>query len=136
MNRAELQSFLDHPYNAIVAINRPGNAPHLTPVWFTWDGEAFRFSTSRDRAKYLNIRRDPHISLIVDDPVTHTYVVASGHATILEDNPLDLARPLLEKHLPADRVEGSLGMVTAPDRVVIELRPSKILVNGAPLSEG
>ncbi len=135
MNRAELQSFLAHPYNAIVAINRPGNAPHLTPVWFTWDGEAFRFSTTRDRAKYANIRRDPQISLIVDDPAIQTYVVASGRATILEDNPLALARPLLAKHLPADRLEESLSMVTAADRVLVELRPSKILVNGAPVSE-
>ena len=136
MNRAELQSFLDHPYNAIVAINRPGNAPHLTPVWFTWDGATFRFSTTRDRAKYANIRRDPQISLIVDDVASHTYVVATGRATILEANPLALARPLLVKHLPADKIEGSLGMVTAADRVLVELRPSKILVNGAPLSEG
>ncbi len=133
MNRAELQSFLAHPRNAIIAVNRPGNAPHLTPVWFTWDGEVFRFSTTRDRAKYANIRRDPQISLIVDDAATHTYVVATGVATILEDNPLALSRPLLEKHLPADRLEQSLGMVTDPDRVLIELRPTKILVNGAPL---
>jgi len=27
--------------NAIVAINRPSAGPHLTLVWYLWDGDAF-----------------------------------------------------------------------------------------------
>ncbi len=133
MTRAELQSFLSGTHNAVIGVNRPGNAPQLTPVWYIWDGEVFRFSTTRDRAKYRNIQRDAQISLLVDSVETHVNVVATGSATIIEENVAALSRPLLEKYIPADKLESSLSMVAGNDRVLVELRPTKILVNGVPL---
>ena len=130
MTGEELNSFLSQKHNAIIGVNRPGKSPQLTPVWYSWDGEAFLFSTARDRAKYPNIKRDPSISLIVDDVKDHTYVVATGDAEIIEENVAHLSRPILAKYLPPERLEQSMGMVEDPTRVLVRLRPSKLLVNG------
>jgi len=135
MTRAELDKFLAAPRNAIVAVNRPGAAPQVTPVWYAWDGATFRFSTTRGRAKYINIKRDPAISLIVDDIASHTYVMATGRASIIEENIATLTRPILEKYIPADRLQQSIEMLMKEDRVLVVLRPEKLIVNGQMLAD-
>ena len=68
--------------HAVVGTNRAGGAPQLTVVWYLWDGETFRFSTTRNRAKYFNIKRDPDISVLVDDIEDKWHVVVYGRAEI------------------------------------------------------
>jgi nitroimidazol reductase NimA-like FMN-containing flavoprotein (pyridoxamine 5'-phosphate oxidase superfamily) len=47
MDAEALQAFLAKPHEAIVATNRVGKGPQLSPVWFLWDGEAFLFGTQK-----------------------------------------------------------------------------------------
>ncbi|WP_436534954.1 PPOX class F420-dependent oxidoreductase [Actinoplanes sp. HUAS TT8] len=118
-----MEELLAGPHHAVVGINRAEGPPQLTVVWFVWDGETFRFSTTRSRAKYLNLRRDPAISLLVDDSVKNFYVVAYGKAVLLEEDHESLARPILEKYLP----ERAADPGWTPDRVIVELRPERML---------
>lgn len=130
MTSEELQAILSKPNNAIVGANRPSGGPQLTSIWYFWDGTSFFFSTTKDRAKYFNIKRDPNISLIVDDLGSHKYVAAYGRAEILEQDYAELARPLIAKYVPADRVEPFVaGIVSDPSRVLVVLRPEKIVTN-------
>ncbi len=128
MNAQEMQAFLSARNNAIVGVNRPDAGPQLTPVWYVWDGETFYFSTTKDRSKYPNIKRNPSITLIVDDVASHQYVVAYGRAEIIEQNVAERSRPLIEKYMP-DHVEQGMKMVSDPNRVLIALRPEKILTH-------
>ena len=128
MTPEEIQAFLSKPNNAIIGVNRAEGGPQLTPVWYAWDGQAFYFSTTKDRAKYLNIQRDPSISLIVDDVPSRQYVAAYGKAEILEHDYADLLRPLMQKYMPTDRVEQAIqGTLSNPNRVLVVLRPEKLM---------
>ena len=130
MTSQDIQELLSQPLNAIVGVNRASGGPQLTTVWFAWDGEAFTFTTTKDRAKYLNIQRDPNISLIVDDLAAHKYVVAYGKAEIIEQNVGELARPIIQKYVPAEQVERRVQAVANdPSRVLVVLRPEKLLSN-------
>ena len=130
MTSEEMKAFLLKPNNAIVGVNRTVGGPQLTPVWYAWDGTSFFFSTTKDRAKYLNLKRDPSISLIVDDLATHKYVVAYGRAEIIEQNAAELARPIIEKYVPADRVEQLVTMMkNDPSRVLVALHPEKVVTS-------
>ncbi len=124
----EMQTLLSKSNNAIVGVNRTVGGPQLTPVWYAWDGTSFLFSTTKDRAKYLNLKRDPSISLIVDDLETHNYVVAYGRAEIIEQNVGELTRPIIAKYASADRFEQMMRMIeNDPGRVLVMLHPEKIL---------
>ena len=128
MTSEEMQTILSKPNNAIVGVNRADGGPQLTPVWYAWDGTSFIFSTTKDRVKYLNIRRDPYISLIVDDLEAHKYIVAYGRAEIIEHNIGQLARPIIQKYVSGDRLEQMVKMVNDdPNRVLVVLRPDKIV---------
>lgn len=119
----DVTELLAGPHHAVVGVNRPAGPPQLTVVWFVWDGSVFRFSTTRSRAKYLNLKRDPSISLLVDDTVRKFYVVAYGQAKLIEENHEALARPILAKYLP----ERAADPQWTPDRVIVELRPDRLL---------
>jgi PPOX class probable F420-dependent enzyme len=128
MTEQEMQTLLSQANNAIVAVNRARGGPQLTPVWYAWDGANFLFCTTKDRAKYWNIKRYPDISLIVDDLQTHTYVAAYGRAEIIEQDVGEGARPIIQKYVPADQLEQSVKSISAdPARVLVILHPEKII---------
>ena len=131
MDAEALQAFLAKPHDAIISTNRVGKGSQLNPVWFCWDGEAFLFSTQKGSAKYANIVRDPNISVIVNDPVTHTYVVAYGRAEIvgLERYP-ELGNTIVEKYIPAGQrpqFSAATQAIEQASRVIIVLKPEKMV---------
>jgi|SRR5579862_1337563 len=43
-------------------------SPQVTPVWVDYDGKHVRFNSAKGRVKDKNIRRDPRISITLQDP--------------------------------------------------------------------
>ncbi|MEP7286049.1 MAG: TIGR03618 family F420-dependent PPOX class oxidoreductase [Chloroflexota bacterium] len=120
----DIDTLLSKPNHAIVGINRAVGAPQLTVVWYLWDGKSFSFSTTKDRAKYLNLKRDPSISLLVDNLEEGWYVVAYGQAEINEQD-ADFSRRLFRKYLPEDpRAQHG---DNDPNRVMVVVFPEKII---------
>lgn len=78
------------------------------------------------------MKRDPNISLLVNDTAAHSFVTAHGTAQILE---MGEAKPhvlqgLLEKYVPEERREqytAALASAQTSERIVVELHPEKIL---------
>jgi PPOX class probable F420-dependent enzyme len=74
--------------------------PHVTPIWFLWDGERVRISLVAGRQKLRNLQRDPHISLAMIDPSRPTYYLElRGRVDDLTPDPeLALERAIAEKY--------------------------------------
>lgn len=124
----EMQDLLHEPNHAIIAVNRPAGGAQVTPVWYLWDGEAFYFSTTKDRAKFVNILRDPEISLIVNDSKSARYVAAYGKAQIIDQDDADfesITRKIVLHYLPGEQGEKMLQFALGAGRVVIKLVPEK-----------
>jgi PPOX class probable F420-dependent enzyme len=132
MNAEEINALLAKPLDAIIATQHRSGPPQLTPMWFYWDGHAFYFSTTRDRVKYANIKRNAEIALIVDDQSAHKYVSAHGHAKLVEDDKdhiMKLTLPIIRRYVPEDRANQMAAAMLEQDRVVIVLHPDKMLAN-------
>lgn len=82
---AEQDQFLHEMRNAVLATNRREGAPQLSPVWFLWTGDSFLISAGRHTAKAANIRRDPRVSICIDDVAGARYLVATGRAEWLDE---------------------------------------------------
>jgi PPOX class probable F420-dependent enzyme len=116
--------------NAILAVNRPEGGPHLTPVWFIWDGEAFWLSIRIHSAKFRYMRRDQDISVLVDEPASARYVLTYGRAEFLDENlrAHPILRSMLEKYnVSKEEMEEGLDELSRPERVLVRLRPEKTL---------
>ena len=66
-----------------VASTWPDGRPHVMPVWGTWDGVAFWFSSGGRSRKVRNLRRDPRCVVTADDALDP--VVMDGVAEVVAD---------------------------------------------------
>jgi PPOX class probable F420-dependent enzyme len=87
MTAEEWRAFLvESPRTAKAATVRPDGRPHVAPVWFDLDGEDVLFTTWHTTVKARDLRRDPRISLCVDDErPPFSFVLIEGTATLSDD---------------------------------------------------
>jgi PPOX class probable F420-dependent enzyme len=122
-----IEAFLAEPRNAIVIGIRRDGTPQATPNWFSWDGQRFYVSTTRKRAKYPIFKRDPRLTLLIDDAEAQRYVAVSGTVEVREDlEPLlPIFRRTREKHgFPVPNDAEFLASLEADDRVLLVITPN------------
>src|SRR5690349_10616941 len=76
LTKAQLDDFLSRPTLARLATSAPSKEdpslrqPHITPVWFRWDGTSVYISAFTSTRKVKEARRNPFIAVLVDvEPV-------------------------------------------------------------------
>ena len=87
MSREECLQFLRSPVRTgKLATARKDGRPQVVPVWYDLEGETVVFMTAPDSLKAKNMRRDPRVSLCVDDEVTpFAYVELEGTVVLSDD---------------------------------------------------
>ncbi len=83
----EQRAFLLHGTRTgkVATVRKDGQA-HIAPVWFTLDGNTIIFTTGEKSVKAANIRRDPRVSLCIDDETPpYAYLIVEGTATVSSD---------------------------------------------------
>jgi PPOX class probable F420-dependent enzyme len=65
-------------------------SPQVTPVWFDYDGKHVRVNSALGRVKDRNIRRDPRVSLSIQDPENpYRYLEIRGKVVDITQNGAD-----------------------------------------------
>ncbi len=62
--------------------------PHVTPVWFDYDGRHLIINTSRGRVKDRVLRRKPKVTLTIQDP-DEPYRYVMVHGRVVEETEQD-----------------------------------------------
>jgi PPOX class probable F420-dependent enzyme len=79
----DVADFLAEPHVASLATIRPNGRPHVTPVWYEYDGREFIVSTLRETQKVRNVSRKGFAALSIHTagaPFQH--VIAEGTARV------------------------------------------------------
>jgi PPOX class probable F420-dependent enzyme len=140
MSEAEVRSFLTAlpARTGKLATVRADGRPHIAPVWYDVDDDgSLVFNTGESTVKGRNIRREPRVSLCVDDDrPPFSFVVVEGVAEISED--LDEVRRwasrLGGRYMGADRAEEYGSRNGVAGELVVRLRPERV-VSAADLSD-
>jgi PPOX class probable F420-dependent enzyme len=75
---------------ANLATVMPDGSPQVTPVWIDYDGKYVLFNSAKGRMKDKNIRRDPRISLSIQDPENpYRYLEIRGRVVEITQNGAD-----------------------------------------------
>jgi len=128
----EQRAFLADHRLVIVGIPRAVGAPHLSPVYYTVDGDDILISTTASRFKARAVRRNPAISLcVLHEQFPFPYLLVYGTGTIEDAGAADLmmrigermtGRPVPESARPAveerARKEGRVVLRVRPERAV------------------
>jgi PPOX class probable F420-dependent enzyme len=131
MTEAEYRSFLlDHVRTASLATVRPDGRPHVAPVWFDLDGDTFVLSTGENTVKGRNMRRDPRVSLCIDDeePPFH-FAIIEGTAKLSTEDPdlLHWATRIGGRYMGAHRAEEYGQRNAVPTELLVRITPQRIL---------
>lgn len=66
LTEEERDALLDDKREGRLGTNREDGWPHITPVWYVWDGARFLLSLGNSRRHLKNIRGNNHVTLCVD----------------------------------------------------------------------
>lgn len=90
MSDAEISEFIDHSRTATMATVLPSGRPHLVAMWYAvLDGEIW-FETKAKSQKAVNLRRDPTVTVMIEDGLTYNTlrgVSIDGRAEIVDSDP-------------------------------------------------
>jgi PPOX class probable F420-dependent enzyme len=137
---AEKQTLIDEllsqPVLARLATANPANGqPHVTPVWFLWDGESIWISAFISTRKGRYATRNPRISVLIEpkDPDGQNLeaVLMEGVAEVLSAPPelmKEMSLKLYERYMGAEGVQAAEPQSWAvdPENRLIRLKPEKI----------
>lgn len=88
MTDDEIAEFIDHSRTATMATVLPSGRPHLVAMWYAViEGEVW-FETKAKSQKAVNLRRDPTVTVLVEDGDTYDTlrgVSIDGTAEIIDD---------------------------------------------------
>ena len=95
MTDDEIAEFIERSRTATMATVLPNGRPHLVAMWYAvLDGEIW-FETKAKSQKAVNVRRDPTITVMIEDGQTYNTlrgVSIDGRAEIVDDDPELLLR--------------------------------------------
>jgi PPOX class probable F420-dependent enzyme len=133
MDLDAIAEFLSAPRHALVATNRKGRAPQISPVWYFYDGKRIYFSVLTSTAKRRNLSRDPQVSICIDGghPDARS-VVIYGTAEILnatEEAIEEMQRRIARRYMSSDdELESYLDKAAAAgDSILFSVEPEKII---------
>jgi hypothetical protein len=113
-----------------LAVTRPDGRPHVTPIWFVLDGDDIVLTTHETSAKGRALRRDPRVSLCVDDQEPpYSFVVIEGTAALSDD--LDDLRAWATviggRYMGADRAAEFGARNGVPGELLVRITVGKVI---------
>ncbi len=113
-----------------LATVREDGRPHVTPVWYTLDGENIVFTTGGTSVKARNMKRDPRISISVDDQTPpYSFVTVEGTVSFSKD-PEELlywATEIGRRYMGDDQAEAFGRRNASEGEILITIKPTKII---------
>jgi len=132
-----VQELLNQPVLARLGTSNPENGqPHVTPVWFAWDGEAALISVFITTRKAREAERNPLISLLIDtgNPGEPTQAVLLEGQVEMIANPEQvkiLAEQIYMRYAGPDGLDADMrSWVADPDNRILRLVPEKVYAWG------
>lgn len=134
-----MQKMSDEEYRAFMlagtrtgklATVRADGRPHVVPVWFVMDGDTIVFTTWHTTVKAANIRRDPRVTLCVDDEnPPFAFVMVEGTAAFGDPTPNERvmwATRLGARYMGAEQAEAFGIRNGVEGELLVRLTPTKI----------
>ncbi|HET6636957.1 MAG TPA: PPOX class F420-dependent oxidoreductase [Streptomyces sp.] len=123
-----LKQLLDSKVFVNVATIQPDGSPQVSPVWVKRDGHDVLISTTVDRRKTLNLKRDPRVTVVVQPAdAPYTYAEIRGTATLSTEGGQELIDELSRKYTGKDYAEFNPQAGQDAERVVVRITPRKVV---------
>ena len=123
----EQEKIIQEERIALMATIRRDGSAQLAPINYVYADGQFLISTTKDRARYHNILRNPSVTLCIVQAGGRPYVTVSGRADIEETNIADgtaqIFRSMSDRPLPENFAE----TLAEQRRVLITVTPERFI---------
>jgi PPOX class probable F420-dependent enzyme len=131
MSPEQIEAFLtEGTRTAKLATTMADGGPHVMPVWFIVEGGEIVFNTGADTVKGRNLRRDPRVSIVVDEELApYGFVHIRGRAALSED-PAELVRTAAligGRYMGADRAQEFGERNGVPGELLVRVTPQRTI---------
>ena len=100
----------------------------MNPVWYAYQNGTFYYTTRLGRLKGQYVKRNPAVALsIASETQPYVAVCAFGNAQVLKENRDDWLKKISFRYGEEDAKEWLAEVVKEPDRVVMMLKPDRVL---------
>lgn len=131
MTNEEYREFmLGKARTASLATVRADGRPHVAPVWFDLDGDTLLLMTGESTVKGRNLRREPRVSLCVDDErPPFSFVLLEGTAELADDDPdmLYWATRIGGRYMGKEQAELFGRRNAVPGELLVRVTPAKVI---------
>ena len=124
---AKAQAFMAGKHFAKLATLMKDGRPQLTPIWYMYEGGKLIINTSKDRVKYRNIKRDPRVSLLIDDGYPHISVFGRARIASERDANKDIESLAIRYTGEKEGRKAAKERYWKQERVSIEIIPDRIV---------
>jgi PPOX class probable F420-dependent enzyme len=121
---------LEGTRTAILATTRADGRPHAVPVCFVLDSDDVLFLTNADSVRGANIRRDPRVTLVVDDDKPpFAFVKIEGTAQISQnrDKLRNAAVAINHRYDGGENVDEFVRFATDELGSLVRIQPAQVL---------
>lgn len=125
---SRLENFLAPTKIAVVATIGKDGMPQLTPNWYVYTAGLFIISTTKQRVKYLNLVRDPRMSVcVMTEPLAVEYATIRGSVNIIDGDTIwPIVEGIVRRYVPEDKVNDRMAALMKEDRVIISMMPERV----------
>jgi PPOX class probable F420-dependent enzyme len=133
MDPAETRAFLGHgTRTGKVAVLRRDGSPYVVPIWFVVDeaNDDLVFMTGATTLKGRALRRDPRVSLCVDDEAPPFSFVRIDGTAELSEEPQERLRwsiRIAKRYMGPERAEEYGQRNAVPGELLVRLRPARVV---------
>jgi PPOX class probable F420-dependent enzyme len=118
----------DSPVFATVATLQPDGSPQLSVTWIARDGDDLLISTTVDRRKEQNLRRDPRVTVMINPAdAPYTYAEVRGTASLSTQGGQELIDQLSLKYTGKRYADFNPASANDAERVVVRVTPRKVV---------
>ena len=114
-----------------LATTRKDGRPHVAPIWYDLDDDGtIVFTTGAESLKGRSIRRDPRVSLCVDDErPPFSFVIVEGRAALSTDlgDLRTWATRIGGRYMGQDRGDEYGQRNAVPEELLVRVRPETIV---------
>jgi len=122
------RAFLNEKRFAVLATLNADGTVQQTTMWYLLDGDTIVMNTKAGRVKDRNLRRDPRISICLEDD--YHYLTISGTVELIEDQAIaqhDIKRLAIRYHGEEQAATQVAEQFAKEQRVTIHLKPERII---------
>jgi len=131
MTKEEYKEFLlQGTKTGKLATVREDGRPHVVPIWYDLDGDNVVFTTGEMTVKAKNMKRDPRVSLSVDDQTPpYSFVTIEGTVSFSNDPEelLHWATRIGGRYMGEDQAEAFGKRNASEGEMLVTIKPTKVI---------